>query len=54
MCFVHFDSKTKKIDNIYLSIWDTVDSIDDKLDASLLNKEEQELIISIAKEYLKI
>lgn len=48
MCFVHFNSGTNDVDNIYLSIWDEEGNTDDAISSDILNNEEREIIIKYA------
>lgn len=53
MCFVHFNSGTNNVDNIYLSIWDEEGNTDDAISSDILNNEEREIIIKYAIEELE-
>ena len=53
MCFVHFNSGTNDVDNIYLAVWDEEGITDDPISSDILNNEEREIIINYAIEELK-
>lgn len=53
MCFVHFNSGTNYVDNIYLAVWDEEGITDDPISSDILNNEEREIIINYAIEELK-
>ena len=53
MCFVHFNSGTNNVDNIYLEVWDEEGTTDDPINSDILNNEEREIIIKYAIEELE-
>jgi hypothetical protein len=53
MCFVHFNSGTNDVDNIYLEVWNEEGTTDDPINSDILNNEEREIIIKYAIEELK-
>lgn len=53
MCFVHFNSGTNDVDNIYLAVWDEEGTTDDPINSDILNNEERKIIIKYAIEELE-